>query len=553
MSSSFLGLNISLSGLFANQRALGVTSHNIANANTEGYSRQRMDMTQYRPDTIPGLGTLGVGVNVTAVQQIRDLYTDYKLRDETSTLGEWTARADTLSQIEGIFNEPSDSSITKLMEEFYSSIQELSKNPENLTARTLVRQNTIALSDGINRMSTSLKNLQSDLNFEFNNSVDDINRIADEIVNMNKIIYESELGTNGKNNDVRDQRNVLLDKLSKFVEIDYNEDSKGRFHLSVGGHLLVSHFRADSLVVSKRSVEDKINENDNDDLYEVRWADGNKLTTGAGRLKGLKDMRDNAAGDLKGIPYYVAQLDDFVDTFSSEINRIHQQGYGLDGSTGTAFFTINGMSTAQFEQYLRSEGLDEGPGVDVTSAVLNGITDDMDADEKTAKLKENMENVLEANDAYKDKSIRLVGDQYLVVDKIKSDELSIASDLSDLNKLAASASDIDIPGNNLNMKNLLNTRHDQGLYAWGAPEDFIKSLVSNLGVDANQANNVVKNQKLLVNNFTITKESISGVSLDEEMTNMIKFQNAYNANARMTNVFDEMLDLLVNRLGLVGR
>lgn len=87
----------------------------------------------------------------------------------------------------------------------------------------------------------------------------------------------------------------------------------------------------------------------------------------------------------------------------------------------------------------------------------------------------------------------------------------------------------------------------------GAPEDFVKSLVSNLGVDANQANNVEKNQKLLVNNFTINKESISGVSLDEEMTNMIKFQNAYNANARMTNVFDEMLDLLVNRLGTVGR
>lgn len=553
MSSSFLGLNIALSGLFANQRALSVTSHNISNANTEGYSRQRMDMTQFRPDTIPGLGTLGVGVDVTAVEQIRDEYIDYKLRDETSTLGEWEARADTLGQIEGIFNEPSDSSITKLMEDFYSAIQELSGNAESLTARTLVRQNAISLSDGINRMSTSLKDLQSDLNFEFNNAVNDINRIAEEIVSMNKIIYESELGGNGKNNDVRDQRNVLIDELSEFVEVDYYEDENNRFHLSVGGHLLVSHFRADSLEVTKRTAEDKLNENDSHDLYEVRWADGNKLTTGAGRLKGLKDMRDNSDGDLKGIPYYVNQLDNFVDTFSAEINRIHQGGYGLDGSTGVAFFTIDGMSTAEFEDYLRTEGLNDDPGVDVTSAVLDGVTDDMDYKERSEIIKSNIKSVIEVNEAYNDKTVRLVGDQYLVVDKIKSDDLSICSDIWDRDKIATAETEDEKPGDGRNMLNLLNTRHDVDMFDWGAPEDFVKSLVSNLGVDTDQSNNVVSNQKLLVNNFTINKESISGVSLDEEMTNMIKFQNAYNANARMTNVFDEMLDLVVNRLGTVGR
>jgi len=553
MSSSFSGLNIALSGLFANQRALSVTSHNIANANTKGYSRQRMDMTQFRPDSIPGLGTLGVGVDVTAVTQIRDEYIDYKLRDEISMLGEWEARAGTLSQIEGIFNEPSDTSITQLMEDFYSSIAQLQKNPENLTARTLVRQNAIALTDGVNRMSTSLKDLQRDLNFEFNNAVDDINRIAGEIAGMNKIIYESELGGNGKNNDVRDQRNVLIDELSEFVEVDYKEDADGRFHLSVGGHLLVSHFRADSLEVSVRPDDQSLNENDADGLYEVRWADGNKLYTGSGKLQGLKDMRDNADGDLKGIPYYVDQLDDFVDTFSSEINRIHQEGYGLDGSTGVAFFTISGMSTAEFEDYLSNKGLDEGPGVDVTSAVLDGVTDDMTFDERREKINENIDKVLEINEAYDGKTVRLVGDKYLVVDKIKANQLSISSDISDLDKIASAETETEKPGDGRNMLNILNTRHDQDMYAWGAPEDFLKSLVSNLGVDADQANNVVKNQQLLVNNFTINKESVSGVSLDEEMTNMIKFQNAYNANARMTNVFDEMLDLLVNRLGTVGR
>jgi len=553
MSTSFLGLNIAYSGLTANQYALGVTSHNISNANTEGYSRQRMDMTQFRPDVFPGLGAVGVGVDVTAITQIRDPYNDYKLREEVSTLGEWSTRAGYLAQIEGVFNEPSDSSITKLMDNYYASIQELSKNPENLTARTLVRQNAIALADGINRMSKSLSDMQKDMNFEVKNTVDEVNRISNQIAELNKIIYESELGGNGKNNDVRDQRNVLIDQLSQYVEVDSYEDDAGRFHVSVGGHLLVSHYRADQLEVKIRPEDQKKNEGDADGLYDIYWADGNKLNPGSGKVKALMDMRDNSEGDLKGIPYYMNKLDEFATTFSAEVNRIHQSGYGLDGSTGVAMFTINGMSTAEFETYLKEEGLNGGPGVDVTSAVMDGVTDDLSTDERTEKITENINKLLETNDAFKGKSVRLVGDQYLVVDKISASDLSVASDISDLNKLATSETAEDLPGSGTNMLNIFNTRHNQELFDWGAPEDFVKSLVSNLGVDADQANNVVKNQQTLVNHFIVQRESVSGVSLDEEMTNMIKYQNAYNANARMVNVFDEMLDLVVNRLGTVGR
>ena len=147
MAAGFLGLTTSLSGLFANQRSLGVVSHNIANANTEGYSRQLMNTVAYRPQVLPGgMGTLGLGVDVTAIKQVRDNYLDYKFRVETSVKGEWDARASVLTELEGIFNEPSDSSIAELLDKYYESLQSLQKNPENLTARTLVRQNTIALS-----------------------------------------------------------------------------------------------------------------------------------------------------------------------------------------------------------------------------------------------------------------------------------------------------------------------------------------------------------------------------------------------------------------------
>ena len=114
MSSGFLGLTTSLSGLFANQRSLGIVSHNIANANTEGYSRQVMNTKAYKPQIlVGGMGTLGVGVDVTAVKQVRDSYLDFKYRTEMSVKGEWDARASVLTELEGIFNEPSDSSIAE--------------------------------------------------------------------------------------------------------------------------------------------------------------------------------------------------------------------------------------------------------------------------------------------------------------------------------------------------------------------------------------------------------------------------------------------------------
>jgi flagellar hook-associated protein 1 FlgK len=136
---------------------------------------------------------------------------------------------------------------------------------------------------------------------------------------------------------------------------------------------------------------------------------------------------------------------------------------------------------------------------------------------------------------------------------MKASEVTIARDLEDLNKFAAAINVEDIPGDGSNILKLIATRHDAELYEWGAPEDYIKSLVSNLGVDAAEANRVSTNQALLTNEYSTARDSIMGVSLDEEMANMIKYQTAYNANARMVNVFDEMLDLVVNRLGTVGR
>lgn len=550
MSSGFLGLTTSLSGLFANQRSLGIVSHNIANANTEGYSRQVMNTKAYKPQVlVGGMGTLGVGVDVTAVKQVRDSYLDFKYRTEMSVKGEWDARASVLTELEGIFNEPSDSSIAELLDQYYESLQSLNKNPENLTARTLVRQNTIALSEGVQRISTMLKNLQADLNFQFKSAVGEVNSISDQIAKLNETIYKAEL-EGGIANDVRDQRNVLVDKLSELVKIDYYEDEQNRFYVLVGGQQLVAHYRSDTLKLVAR--EDKVNPDDGDGIMDVEWSNGNFINLGAGKVKGLQEVRDNMTGDRKGIPYYVEKLNEFIETFTSTFNNLHEDGYGLDGSTGTYMFTIDNMTTAQYKDYLVNKGLNGLPADEITASVLSGVST-LPENEREAKIKENINKILLNNPNYKDKSVKLIDGKYYVVDRMKASQVTIAKDLEDLNKFAAATRVEDLPGDGTNILKMIATRHDVKLYEWGAPEDFIKSLVSNLGVDAGEANRVSKNQALLVNEYSTARDSIMGVSLDEEMANMIKYQTAYNANARMVNVFDEMLDLVVNRLGIVGR
>jgi|LGVF01.1.fsa_nt_gb flagellar hook-associated protein 1 FlgK len=546
MPSSFLGLGTSYSGLTANQRALQVTSHNIANANTVGYTRQRMDMHAYKPDVLPGgLGTLGLGVDVEYVKQIRDEFLDFKYRQENATLGEWAARESVLKDIESIINEPTDSSISAVMDEFYEALHELNKTPETNTARTLVRQRAISLTKEISRMSTSFKELQKNLNFEFKTAVVDLNNDAKQISELNKIIYESEL-EGGRANDIRDQRNVLLDKMSELVDIKYYEDEQDRFHVMLNGTEIVSHYRYDQLEIVDRDT--KLNDDDAVDLVDIQWASGKKFDASSGKIKGLMEARDNIEGDYKGIPYYVDKLNEFADTLTSQINMVHKEGYGINGSTGINMFTINNMSTSDYEDYLLTDGLDGGAPVQVTSSVLDvpsGLTDE----ERSIAITRNIAEILENNEEYSNKSIKLIKNDYYIVDRIKASELTISADLEDINKIAASTTEEGLPGNGENALKIADVRHNQEMFTWGNPDDFVKSLVSNLGVDAQEAYRISSNQGVMLDAVINKRESISGVSLDEEMTNMIKYQKAYQASARMINVFDQMLDLIVNRLG----
>ncbi len=549
---SFFGLHIATSGLFVAQRALQVISHNISNENTPGYSRQRLDMKQTMPLELPGVkGTLGTGVEAEAVIQIREMFYDLKIREETSYQGHWDFLNEGLSNIESILNEPSESGIKTVVNEFFAALDVLSGNAENLTTRALVRQKAIAFTESVKTMYKKMNELQEQVNFQIKSDVEMINSYAIQIRDLNKSIYETEIGA-GKANDLRDQRNLLVDKLSKYVKVQTYEDYHGEFTVAIHGKPLVSHLKADKILLTKR--DEVLNYDDVPGMYELSWQSGSKFKTTAGELRALLDFRDNISGDTKGLPYYKDRLNLYVDRVASELNRIHTQGYDLDKNKGVMFFTKKNMSSRKYDKFLLEQGLDGGKPIDVTEEVLKDI--DIEAtDFKNSKvIANNIKNILMNNPDYGHKSIKLLSDgKYYIVDRVTAGEITLSDDLEkDLNKFAAAANIQGLPKQGDNILKMVNLTNNEQLFAWGSAEGFINSLVANLGVDKGETERMSKNEKSMVVEIENKRQSIMGVSLDEEATMMIKFQHSYNANARMLTTMDELLDRVINRLGRVG-
>lgn len=495
MRSTFLGFNTVRSGLFAAQRALDITGHNIANVNTNGYSRQRLNQVQ--SSALPlfgGQGMLGTGVDTLSITQLRNEFLDFKYRSEVTAQGYWEAKQSGLSFIEAIFNEPSDSGVITVLDEFFASFQELSKNPESLTTRTLVRERATTFTNTVNHMYKQLERMAVDLNFEIGTTVTSINSYADQIAMLNAQIYRVE--SDGSHaNDLRDQRNLLIDELSKLVNVDVvevvdtNDGMSRKTVLQINGQPLVYHDRVNKL---DANIEVPSSFDNQIQMRQIRWANGDMLNVKAlnGELKGLLDIRDGNGGSSKGVPFYIDELNKFVKTFADEVNAIHRSAFGLDGSTGTDFFTVLGIRT-----------LDVDPTVNITA-----------------------------------KNIRV----------------SLDIDM-DVNKIGASESSVLLPGDGSKALALSALRHKFNMFDEGKPEDYLKSLISNLGVDTQEAIRMNASQSFLVTQIDNQRLSVSSVSMDEELSNMVRFQHAYNAAARMITTMDEMLEVVINKIGIVGR
>ena len=496
---SFGSLSIGISGLYANKRGLETVSHNIANADNSEYVRQRVDYVD-SPLRNAGGHKVGTGTDVGAIKQIRDEFLDIKLRNQVSSYGYWGERFNIFSEIETILNETGEidddvtGGLAKTVDDLFKSFEELSKDPANLTVRGVLKQRLEGFVSTVRHMSTQLDTLQKNLNTKVKNIVDETNKITTQIADLNKEIVSRE-ASGVSANDYRDKRNGLIDRLSQITEISTSEDHKGNVNVAIAGTHIVLEGSTKQLEYRSDGGGELV------DVYYKGEDEPLELhkELKAGELLAILEARGSGDGNtvegdgyLSAIPAMKQKINELVGTIAGAINEQQEAGFTLDGGS---------------------------------------------ANEKP---------IFSAEGGKKD------GNGKFIIDA-SNIKLNIVS----LNDIAASDTAGEI-GNGQNAKNMLELRNKllYGKDSDGNPspslslDDFYKEIISDFGVEGNASYNMMEAKGRIIIELDNKKQSISSVSLDEEMSDMLKFQHAYSASTRFINAIDEMIDNIVNRMAV---
>lgn len=520
MTSTFHGLETVRRAMFTQQSALYTTGHNVANANTPGYSRQRVNFTQTEAYPAPAMnrpdipGQLGTGVVAGTIQRIRESFLDVQFRGENSKLGYWGSKADALQKMEELLNEPSDAGLSHTMDQFWQSLQDLAVNPTNPGARSVVRQRAIALSETFNYLSGSLSAVKTDIKNEIGITEDKVNTLLEQINGINKQIASVE--PHGYlPNDLYDKRDLLIDELSSMVNIKVEYVSSGGDPVKVAeGQAvvkLVDNTGGDMAVLVGPAGFNKIEVTDNgpNETIDSIKVGGKTFAfsdfQSQGKLKGLiesygyVDANGNEAG---AYPKMLTELDNLAYTFAMEFNRVHEAGMSpneIDAGVNDpiAFFAEINSSTI---------------GSQVGFAGRIGISQD---------IKDSLDNI--ANAVQKNPG-----------------GTPAQADLGDETNI-------------LNLADVFNTNLNYGGTELSSFRSYFESIIGGMAVESQEAVRMTQNSGVLRQAVDERRMSVSSVSLDEEMTNMIKFQHAYNAAARMISLTDELLDRIINGMGSGGR
>ena len=462
MSNVYGILNVGRTALLTQQRAIDITGHNIANVNTPGYSRQRVNMETNEPVS-SSPGQIGTGVRAVEIQRIYDRFLGAQINDENQNLGSWEAQKGILERVEIIFDESSGYGLNRAMSEFWNAWQDLANNPSDYAGRAALLAKSETMTTTFNNIYSNLTQIQQDIDTSIMGTIKEINSIAERIAGLNEKIAGIEVG--GQNaNDHRDSRDLLLKELSMMIDIDSFENSDGKVTVLVaGGRPLVENISSWNLSTQSNGSG----------LQDIAWtdSDGNLVditnSISGGKLKGWLEVRDVT------IPDYLSKLDELAGGIGEEVNKLHFDGFGLDGSNEINFFDFVIESSAS--------------SISVDSGIVNDVG------------------------------------------------------------LIAAAGSSDAPGDNSNAIKIANLQNELAMNSDTATfDDYYNSLVSDVGSRVQKAEVNFDHQSLMVTHLDNYRESVSGVSLDEEMVNLIKFQHAYNAAAKLISTADELLDRVIS-------
>ena len=618
--SLFGSLNVGASGLKVSQYGMNVVAHNLANVDTEGYVRQQVVLDTAMVNNIGWSGTntlqVGLGVDPRAVRQVRDFFLDAAYRSEVGRQGYYDSQSAAASEIEELFGELNGVAFQDTLNDLWVSMQELSKEPDSRVTQATFIENSGAFLERAEKIYKELRSYQRDLNTTIENQVSRINEIGKGISELNKKIalYEADKRENA--NDLRDERNNLLDELGQMVKIDYREMQDGIVTVNVEGVPFVtdaSYYKMGTMSMADYRTANGIDLplDESAEMLMVVWPQlrgrdvfdwttvpSSSANTDIGSLKGLIQARGTKIGKYTDIPIEPKQ-EDFTDEYGvldADAYKLAVKQYEDD----TAAYNLTTESSivmrtqAQFDQLVHGiittindalcPNKEVTLGDDITVKLPNGELTTLEAG-TTIKIfdKENAPIGLDRyNTAGTELFTRKTVDRYMEPQTIMLADGSVVEnariynweDTSD-NYTLYTLGETEINRELLSDKSKLpilspdrtgdfDIKMIEGLMKkWQEPfatlspntltfnnfTGYYTQFTGSIAGKGSEFRTLADNQQAMAGSIQEKRSGITGVSSDEELTYLIKFQQAYNASARYINVIDEMLEHVIERLG----
>lgn len=624
MGSTFSGIELGKRSIMANTDAITTAGHNISNASTEGYSRQRVQIKEFDPLYKPDLtrperpGQIGQGVDVQSVNRIRDELLDKRIVAQANQESYWDTRSKYYTMLEQIYNEPYDVSVRSNMDKFWESWQELSIHPENQSARQAVVTRGVTLTDSIKQRWEGLTGVADIVDGDIKATVQQVNNYTSQIAELNSEIVRSRaMGDNP--NDLLDRRDLLVDKLSQLVNITTDNRDPDEFMVHVDGRVIVQGSISREIGLEPRY--------DDTGYSKLIWTDtGNDAFFSGGSLGALVELRDV---DIRN---EIQSLNTMTMNFSDLVNDVHRNAVGANKVTGLDFFVqhpfventngnydrngdgqldtsyifrFSGKNKLELTQQIGLDGVMTLSGVNGNVVIPYNHTDTVETviarindseSEVKAYLDKDNHLVLKATTSQDisnpDFVIRHVEDSgfflagysgilngpgeenaydfaqpdavnalvegtqfavspvynpsaYVEVNKvIRNDVMNVAAGYLDS---AGNAFTGDARAA-VEIASIRNTKVMVG--GMKTFDDYFADTVTNVGLKGEQAETNLLSQNAIMDDLHNLRDSISGVNIDEELAEIMKFQHGYNAAAKFITVWDSLIDTVINRLGV---
>ena len=574
MRSTFAGLNTMVRGIQNNQLSLDTTGHNITNASTEGYSRQRVDSAatnyQERP-SLYGNVYVGGGVDVVALNRARNIYADKQFWSETSTQNLYKTYKTNYDKAQAVFNDAKETGVLNAMQQFYSALVNLSDYASDAASRTAVLTKGNNLVD---RIKTGARQLQDQIKAQYDEmriQVGKANNITEKIAVLNQNIMLAE-NHGGKANDLRDQRDLLVDKLSEITNVNVYEEANGQYTVVSNGMTLVQ--RDSHLTIEMSPPIDNVRYGINDYTLRIKEAGGIGYVPQGGVLRALQDTIVQDKG-------YIDNLADISATLLTTFNGVHKLGAGIDADATSwlNFFgrnkftspsgTYDQMNYVWHVHPTTGDRWLEAYGVNITRTTSGGPPPTAAAVTMApAATPDELRSIQIINELHVSDQLMAQGGQNLVAARqIKNATISaggMSYDLANVNGTADGSLAVELSKLfNLDEKNTMNPAEIMNLTGFSITHDrpigtvsinqYYNTVMSHLGADAENLDKKMKQQDDLIVQINQWRQSTAGVDWNEELTNMLKFQTGYGACSRVLTSMDEILDRLINSTGVVGR